>query len=118
MLRLAKWSKTLLCLLILAAGLSPRSGAQNTPAIWNGGNGTWFPTGSNATNWSCINKGFGFPCGPPNGNGWTANIGTATGQGPIDGSVILNAPVNLPKGVSLGNGAPGGLIVNSAASTL
>ena len=81
--------------------------------IWAGGNGPWF---SNPSNWS-LSIG-GSPFLPPNGPGITANIGTASGLGPITGTVTLNGPVNLPYGISLGNGAAGGLIVNSAANTL
>ncbi len=73
--------------------------------VWNGGNRAW----SNPSNWSG---------GVPNGPGITANIGTATGMGPITGTATVDIPVNLPNGISLGNGARGGLVVNSAANPL
>jgi fibronectin-binding autotransporter adhesin len=87
--------------------------AQNTPVIWNGGNGNWF---SNPSNWVCVVG--GGSCSPPNGSGVTADIGTASGSGNISGTVTVNGPVNLSDGVALGNGAPGGLRVSSAANTL
>ncbi len=86
-------------------------------AVWGGGDGNWFPSGSSAANWYC--PGPPFPCGPPNGAGWTADIGNATGSGSLTGIVTVNAPVNLTTGgVSLGTGAFGGLIVSSAANSL
>jgi T5SS/PEP-CTERM-associated repeat protein len=85
------------------------------PVIWAGGNGPWF---SASSNWFVIVGGFPVATAPPNGPGVTANIGTYSGAGPITGTVTLNGSVNLPDGVALGNGAPGGLIVNSAAYTL
>lgn len=114
----AKWSQILLLVSILVASLSSQSAAQDPAAIWGGGTGTWFPTGLNTTNWFCIKAGFGFLCGPPNGSGWTANIGTGTGKGPINGTVILNASVDLPGGVVLGNGGVGNLQVDSAVNSL
>src|ERR1035441_1391027 len=60
--------------------------------IWAGGNGPWF---SNPSNWS-LSIG-GSPFFPPNGPGITANIGTASGLGPITGTVTLNGPVIGPR---------------------
>ena len=79
--------------------------AQNVVDIWQGGNGNW----SQASNWNL---------GVPNGPGITANIGTGTGAGPITGTVTVDIPVNLPNGISLGNDAPGSLVVSSAANTV
>src|ERR1035438_3084423 len=111
---LGKFSQAAL-LFGMALLVHPTTGLAQT-AIWDGGTGNWFgPPGT--TNWFCFVGGFPAPCGPPNGSGWTANIGTGGGS-PITGTVTLNAPVNLPNGLSLGNGATGGLVVNSATNTL
>src|ERR1035438_3413940 len=90
--------------------------AQDTPVIWGGGNGNWFPGTGQTSNWF-LSLG-GTPTTPPNGPGFSADIGTASGLGPITGTVTVNGPVNLPDGVSLGNGAAGGLVVSSKANTL
>ena len=99
----------------IASFVAPTIGLAGT-AIWDGGTGNWFgPNGT--TTWFCFVGGFPAPCGPPNGAGWSANIGTGGGS-PITGTVNLNGPVNLPNGLSLGNGATGTLQVSSGANTL
>lgn len=109
-------STALVVLMALAIIVPVAAFGQNTPVIWGGGNGNWFPVHGQTSHWF-FSPG-GVPVAPPNGPGFTANIGTGSGTGNILGSVTVNAPVNLPNGVSLGNGAPGGLQVISPASTL
>ena len=88
--------------------------AQN-PCIWAGGNGNWFPTGTQQSNWFGIVAGGRVSCIPT--NGVTADIGNASGTGSLNGTVTLNGPVNL-EGVVLGSGGSGTLIVSSSQNTL
>jgi T5SS/PEP-CTERM-associated repeat protein len=92
--------------------ISPAPGFAQVVAIF-GGAGNW-----SSANWVCSLGGVTYACSDPNGPGVTANIGTNY-LGPLNGSVVLNVPVNLPDGIVLGQaGGTGTLFVNSPANTL
>ena len=95
----------------IAIGLFQLAAAGQNPAIWNGGTGNWFQT---PTSWTCFPG--GYSCPPPSGAGSDVNIGTDTGNGPINGTVFLDMPVTV-NSVTLGDGAQGTLNV-SGSNTL
>lgn len=91
--------------------LSSATPLGRTTAIWKGGTGDWFML---PTNWFCLPG--NYSCGPPSGGDWDVNIGTDTGNGPINGTVFLDMPVTV-NSVTLGDGAQGTLNV-SGSNTL
>lgn len=78
-------------------------------AFWLGGGGNW----TNISAWDCD----GVHC-IPSGDNYDVNIGVDSGQGPVNGSVLLDLSPTIHS-LTLGNGAQGTLtIANSYSLTV
>jgi T5SS/PEP-CTERM-associated repeat protein len=121
----ATWLAGWLALPLLLAGIPLRTSAQVVSwgsRFGSSESGRWFPAPGQTTHWFCPVP---VPCTPPNGGSQAVYIGVFgfTGVGSsragINGSVVQNAPVNLPGGsIVLGTGARGELFVGAGARSL